>query len=62
LRRSFQFDNGTHFVLRKKGRTPTGTFLSNRMRNSMALRERQDCLDLHLRDFELPGNFSELKP
>jgi len=40
----------------KKSSTPTGTFLSNRMRNAMALGVSQNRLNRILRHFELFRN------
>src|ERR1700722_16109447 len=42
----------------KKRRTPTGTLLSNRMRNAVTFGVSQDCLDGVLRNFKLLRDFS----
>jgi len=43
----------------KKRRTPTGTFLSNRMRNAATFGVGQDRLDEVLRNFKLLRDFSD---
>jgi hypothetical protein len=43
-------------VGRRKWRTPSGTFLSNRTRNAMALGVRHNRLNLRWRELELLGN------
>jgi hypothetical protein len=43
----------------KKQRTPTGTFLSNRMRNAVTFGVGQDRLDDVLRNFKLLRDFSD---
>src|SRR5579863_1854777 len=45
--------------LDKKRRTPTGTFLSNRMRNAMALGVAHNCLDAILRNLKLLRYFRD---
>jgi len=49
-------DSLTAFFQERKRRTPTGTFLSNRMRNAVALGVSEDGFDAPDRQLELFGD------